>query len=322
MDSDGDGQPDWRAFIDRRLSRVLIPADDDIDGDGTPNILDPQPFRADAKGVVSPDRSVPTHLRLGGKRSQHQEALLREFGLLALDHTDQHRDEVLVEILAFLREVVPKGLTGTKTSVRILYAFESHDLQHEIAAFHREIRAISIAGKSSFPKKFGPRERFRVLSAFAHELGHAFIFDWLGAAGLARVADQFGGWQTGATKDDDLFSAPFLKRHPLRTKALSIPTEAPSESLPANLLPLPFTGEEKWKRINLVSQYASENVHEWFSEVFAAHLLNRLAALRPTANLREQFTLLHDRPNTFWVNYNNLDSQLDAHLRETLNALQ
>jgi hypothetical protein len=44
QDSDADTTPDWTNIVDGRRSAVLIPLDQDIDGDGVTNILDAQPF--------------------------------------------------------------------------------------------------------------------------------------------------------------------------------------------------------------------------------------------------------------------------------------
>lgn len=318
-DTDGDGTPDWSALVSGRPSTVLIPFDEDIDGDGLPNLLDAAPFRADITRkqnirVEPTTNEVPRHLRLAGAARAPQAALYREFGVLAIDHTDSHVAEALTAALDLLRLAVPRGLVGPGSSVRVLYAFKGHDLRHEIAAYHRELGAISVAGRQSIPPEFSARDRSRWLAAFAHELGHAFVFDRLGGMELDRVAGQFGGWQAETHGNSpDLLSAPFFRAHPLRRFVAQIPETAADA--------LRFTEDERLRQVSLVSQYAADNPHEWFAEAFAAHLLKRLQQNRTTPLSKPDLVFLPNSRGDYWVNYHNLASGLDGYLAETLKRL-
>ncbi len=314
LDTDGDGVPDWRAIIDHRPAALLTPEDDDIDGDGAPNLLDPDPFDA-AKRPPSGEAGVPRHLRMSGARAEAQATLLKEFGLLAVDHTARHGRDALEAIARFLRDARAARLVGPATSVRILYAFRGHDLEHESAAFHRELNAISLAGEPRARTGTGlsVTERARLLGAFAHELGHAFVFDRLGARELDRVARSFGGWDAGAADAVDMFSPALFAPHPLRALAARVPS--------GNGDALKFIADARWKQASLVSQYATSNAHEWFAEAFSAHLLAR-ARRSATPSLRGPgLLLLPRRSGEYWVNHDNLASTFDAYLGETLQRL-
>src|SRR5688572_29390198 len=44
LDLNNNGIPDWSAGPKNLRSHILYPNDDDIDGDGIPNVLDPKPL--------------------------------------------------------------------------------------------------------------------------------------------------------------------------------------------------------------------------------------------------------------------------------------
>lgn len=289
QDTDGDGIPDWQAVIDRRPSSVLYPLDDDIDGDGTPNLLDPAPFDARRKGDGS---KIPTHLVAGEKELQKE--IMEKFGILAIDHSDEHSPAVLANLL-FLLENGP-GLASRLKNFRFLYAFSGHDREIDIAAYHQVAKAISIGGKRSFPDTVRIPDP-SILSALIHEIGHALLMEKVTATDLARLAREFGGWKTEAA--EDLYGKQFFQAHPLHTQLR----------------------QQKGRRLasagaapqNLVSSYATSNVHEWFAETFTASVM---VALGEKGLLGHGWPgLLVTKPKSrrhYWADYNNISPGLRA----------
>lgn len=251
QDTDGDGISDWSALSDGKPATTLFALDEDIDGDGTPNILDPDPFDRRIQ-YAGPTGSVPAHLKITRAiTSELQEKLFSEFGILAIDHTDEHSPLVLEQLLFLLRNALHRDSVRALNSFGYLYAFEGHDSKVDLAAYHHQARAISIGGLSAYPVtgRGADAPQVDILATLAHELGHAFIFAKLSPRELREVSERFGGWTpvfAGVTPPH-LHSAPFF-----RGRGRS-PASAPT-----------------------VSTYSETGVHEWFADSFAAFVLKRL----------------------------------------------
>jgi len=290
QDTDGDGLPDWQAQIDRRPSAVLFPADDDIDGDGTSNLLDPAPFDPAKKGDGS---RIPAHLVAAEKKLQAQ--IMEKFGILAIDHSDRHSPEVLGNLL-FLLEHGPKFASHLK-NFRYLYAFSGHDREIDIAAYHLVAKAISIGGIRAFPSA-GKVPNPRILSALAHEIGHALLMEKVAAGDLAGLAKKFAHWDVEAK--EDLYSEAFFRPHPLhlllRNKGGREPASAGGPDLS-----------------NLVSSYSTSNMHEWFAEAFTADVMVSLGerGLLGT-NWRKELVTKPKSRRHHWADYNNISAGLRA----------
>lgn len=280
-DSDKDGIPDWSALADGMPASVLYPRDEDLDGDGIPNLLDPAPWNPTICGDTAPGE-VPAHLRSASKAAALlQEKLFRKFGILAVDHTDEHAPTVLANLI-YLLESLPSGTAGK--NLRYIFAFTGHDDRYDMAAFHVQAKAISVAGRSAFGEAVRVPDT-RILATLAHEIGHAFLFEHTSPAELRLVAEKFGGWRTAFGEKT-----------------------APGFYAPVFLLPHPANGRQC---CNLISRLAAQNVHEWFAEAFTAAVLLRLGAARLLgADWRRQLRYFPGRKEEYWFDYGSLSRGL------------
>lgn len=230
-----------------------------------------------------------------------QEALYREFGLLALDHSDEHASSVLDELLLVLREGLEPG-TRLPREVKVVYAFKGHDRIVDIAAYHRQAGALSIGGVHAYGEgTLDPHDRMRVAAAFAHELGHAIVFARLTGLELSEIGRRFGHWSNVPTdeKAPSLLSKSLLEPHPLQG-LMRLGSRSTDESRS-------FVQLSLWSMTNLTSEYAGTNLHEWFADAFAASVLHRLGEKGRLGPVwRPLLTRLPERAGGYWVNYNNL----------------
>jgi hypothetical protein len=264
LDTDGDSVPDWTAVADGRPSQVLFPLDPDIDGDGLPNILDPDPYRPNPN-FISDSGKVPKHLRIKGESAKWQAKLWRNFRVLAVDHSDRHRSEVLRTLHSTLGLPAIQSWRRRSQSLRVVYAFESHDPHFQIAAYHPSAAAMSVPGVQGYPapEKFSEAQRCQLTGALVHELGHALLFSSIPARELQEKAARFGDWEL-------------------------------PESIPTIWSPLWLVRGLLGPRS--VSAYSTKNVHEWFAESFAAFVFQRdglnTSTCRPFANskMSKEFT--------------------------------
>ena len=254
-DTDRDGIPDWSAIVDHQPAKTLFPADPDQDGDGLTNMLDPQPLIIN-RYEVRTTTGIPAHLKFDVQKrpdaARLQQQLYREFKIIAVDHTDEHAVPVLKELLFLLQKGYSRRFINGLKTVRFIYAFAGHNQGGRIAAYHWQAQALSIGGKSVYPTtELTAQVRLELLSAFAHELGHAVLFEKLRANELANVSSYFSDWQK-------------IKKVQLKAEFFS---------------PVFFEAFPHKRGRNFVSQYAMVNRHEWFAESMAASVLNKLGTL-------------------------------------------
>lgn len=314
MDLNGNGTRDWTARIDGRVSDVLYPADIDLDGDGVENILDPAPMNALISQAARNPAGVPLHLALDGDAGKIQSALFREFGILAVDHSDRHAPAVLEAVRAVFA-AMPEAARKRLKSVQVIYAFAGHDRNVNIAAFHRIARALSIGGVASYgaESELGDDVRVGLVGSVAHELGHAFLFDCMSANELGEVGIRFGNWRSalGAEPIRDFLSPSLFRPHPFRALARL----AGRNKIEAREL----IGRSVWRESNVVSEYATTSLHEWFADAFAASFVQRIGSL---GRLGPQWQAHLNRPparqGAFWVNYNNVSKEFRAWLEKRL----
>ncbi len=305
MDTNKNGIPDWSAIADNQPTHILFPQDPDIDGDGVPNILDPSPL--DAKIKTSDfTRRIPHHLEMDSKMNpaafRVQARLYKEYGIIAVNHTDQHSSVVLNEFLKLLETAFPKHLASNLKGLRYIYAFLGHNSMNNIAAYHKEASAISIGGQGTYAERdLSKAERVDLVAALAHEVGHAYLLEKLSALELAHLAERFGGW---------------------RNLTLSSPTDHYSQIF---FLALPFQylnrnlENQEIKARNIVSQYAMTNIHEWFAESFSATILTNLG-LNSYFGKGEWRKFLRKTPKTrteYWSDFNNVSEDF----RHWLNSM-
>lgn len=295
MDTDQDGIPDWSATNDGTPARVLFPQDDDLDGDGAPNIFDPEPFNSKAKGSPLHAGQIPEHLRDSRSNvAKLQAELFRDYGILAINHTDDHAADILESFIFLMQNSLGSTSVRELKNLRLLYAFKGHDARRNIAAYHPGARAISIGGILTYSEKNPSKADIRVLSAIAHEIGHAFLFERVSPEELRNVSEIYGKWHSvfRGSSPLSLFSSSFLKPYPV-----------PADQ---NLF---------------VSGYATTNVHEWFADSFAAAALIKLGQSgRLGLNWKEKLILPQRSRGEYWANYNQvrpdflkwLDTKLSA----------
>lgn len=298
QDADKDGIPDWRAITDAKPSRILFPQDDDIDGDGTDNVLDPEPFNARVAGSANPNELPPHLLSADERTAELQRKLFKEFKIIAIEHTGDHSPLVLENLMFLLRHGFKNSSSWRLSTFKYIYAFSGHDTSHDMAAFHADAKAISIGDRETYPdsESLGGIS-IPILTTLAHEIGHAFLFEKVKPAELKKISKDFGGW--GPVFDDagslNFFSRAFFMRHPLR-RFLRTPS--------AGWNPAEFS---------VASTYALSNVHEWFADAFAASTLKRLGQSGLLGKgWEKQLAIPPKRFKTNWTNYNNVSTDFHA----------
>jgi hypothetical protein len=311
QDTDNDGVPDWSGLSNHRPTSILIPLDPDMDGDGIENIFDPRPL-VNEPNKQPPESAIPKHIEIENQQSdplsstspqatantytkaQLQELLWQEYSTIAVDYTDKHSKIVLYELLMMLRHGLPEGYFSNDQGYRILYAFKGHDTRWNIAAYHRDIRAMSIGGASVYTNsKLDPQSRVRLVAALAHEFGHDFTFSSFSAKELQEISRKFGGWQIPAEEQGALT---------LDAPAFLTPYNKPDFDNDPNQ-------EEEYffQNHSFTTQYALTNVHEWFCDAFAAWVLQRLGHSGMLGdNWRSLLVFAPNNQQEYWTNYNNL----------------
>lgn len=289
FDTDRDGFPDWSAIIDHQPAKTLFPADPDQDGDGLKNMYDPQPLVKNPKSESAPI-GIPAHLKFDSQQRPEefrlQQQLFREFKIIAVDHTDEHAAPVLRELIFLLQKGYSRRFVSGLKTVRFVYAFGSHSNSGRMAAYYWQAQALSIGGKSVYPgSELNAQARLELLSAFAHEIGHAVLFEKMQANDLADVSSHFSDWRK-------------IKKNQLKAEFFS---------------PVFFEAFPHKHGRNFVSQYAMVNRHEWFAESMAASVLNKLGT---TGDLRPDWKsrLLKRSFNSpqYWADYTKIsDDFLD-----------
>lgn len=280
MDTNRNGIPDWTAIVDHQPSKILFPEDPDQDGDGIINVLDPDPLSSTIEKKISSDE-IPKHLKI--KRPDVaiiQEKIFKEFGIIAIDHTDEHSPVVLTELLSVLEKGISKGFA--LKNLRYIYAFASHDPLRNIASYHWQAQALSVGGIASYRDSTATEQnKIDLIAALSHEIGHAILFEKLTARNLADLAQKFAGWDPLSQSElsDSFFSAGFFKPYSFK------------------------------QRKNIVSEYSMVNRHEWFAESFAGAILNRMGR---KGFLGEGWRKLLEKKSIepsggYWVNYNNIN---------------
>lgn len=264
QDTNKNGIPDWTAITDNLPAKILFPGEEDIDGDGIPNVLDPNPLDEKIKDAA---KTIPQHLKI---KFEVQEQIYNEFGIIAIDHTDDHSQVVLSELLNLLRTGFAKNWIKNLKNLKYVYAFLGHDPEHRIASYHWQARALSIGGVHIYRGELSADQKIELKAALAHEIGHAALLEKLSVGELAEAGKKFGGWG---------FSSP------------------PSPfSFYAKIFFAPYAWGSDYKKNNIVSSYALTNIHEWFADSFAAYIINKLGQVLQFQNVKR----------TNWTDYGNL----------------
>ncbi|MDZ4676832.1 MAG: hypothetical protein SGI74_04910 [Oligoflexia bacterium] len=317
QDLDNDGTPDWIAIVDGKPSQVLIPFDDDIDGDGIENVLDSDPLDKSKRNVLVKG-VIPKHLRSKSKEViKYQTTLYEEYGILALDHTDTHSPKVLNALLVLLNQGFSKEFIKNLKSFKYFYAFRGHDSEKDIAAYHQQARALSIGGIFSYDEEdkvqddnefVYDQKRVLLVAALAHEIGHVFLLDQLGAHELRKVCEKYGSWNEVFKQDsmESLFAEPFFRNYTLNQSSEKRQLSA-----------------DELRNNNFVSQYAFTNAHEWFADAFAGTILTRLGLKQHLGHQwREMLVKKTKHKREYWANYNNVSEPFMSWLTQRMEKIQ
>jgi hypothetical protein len=237
-----------------------------------------------------------------------REKLLQVYGIRAVDQTDDHAPIVLRNFLFLLQHAFsPEFVHGLK-NVQFLYAYAGHDRTYDLGAFHEEAKAISIAGRLSFPDDEENSPDPRIIATLAHELGHAFLLQEVSPEELRSISEKFGGWAKvfGNEPPRDLYSKAFFSPHPSFPGVNITPAEA---------------GE--WKKSNFCSRLSAKNIHEWFADAFAAVALQRLGNKGWLGDKwRDRIILSPRNRKEYWSNYNWVTAEFSAWLQKKIKSLQ
>lgn len=295
LDTNQNGLPDWSAIVDHQPARILYPQDPDQDGDGISNVLDSNPLISEKNKIKQNKVTIPAHLKIDSQKrpgvSQLQEQLYKDFGILAVDHTDEHSPVVLRELLFLLQKSFSKKIISD-LKINYIYAFSGHDLARNTASYHPLASAISIGGMKSYPNnEIDIQTKINLLSTLSHEIGHAILMQKINPVNLAQISSQFSNWKEINNSDlSDLFFSPvFFEPYPSK------------------------------QRRNIVSQYAMKNRHEWFAESFTASVLNELGK-SGTLDNNWQSTLKRTSSDKseYWVDYTNIDHDFRDWLQQLI----
>lgn len=279
QDTNRNGIPDWNTMVDNQPARTLFPADPDQDGDTVENVLDPQPLKKNPQGHFV--AGIPAHLKMSAQKRPEahflQERLFKEFRLLAIDHTDEHSATVLKELLFLMRKGFPKKFLSQMRTIKYFYAFAGHHHTGPMASYHWQARALSAGGIAAYPEPIlKPQAQIDLLSALAHEIGHAILFEKILPHELAAVSTRYSEWE--AVKSDQLKEAHY--------------SPVFFEAFPA-----------KHGR-NIVSQYALKNRHEWFAESMAAMIMSALGKSGELSdNWQEKLIKNSESSPQYWADY-------------------
>ncbi len=275
---------DWTAIVDQSPSKVLYPRDIDQ--------------------ILSFDQTqlVPLKLKIERKKAaQLQQEIFAKYHILALDHTDEHANFILEKLLFLLDNAFSQKFVSAVSSFRYFYAFQGHQAEVNIAAYHRQMKAISIGGLSNYSKKkYSAKDELEVIAALAHEIGHAFLFDQLQPSELLELADRFGDWKANSgLKESELslYDPIFFEPSPHLQEVQQLFLNAFDPKV------------SNFK--NLTSQYAAKNIHEWFADCFAANVLIKLGrAHKLGKDWQRKLVEFQNRQNgRYWVDYNNMSPE-------------
>ncbi len=178
---------------------------------------------------------------------------------------------VLENLKWLLDEALPPGFAQQKARLSGIYAFQGHDAQSNMGAFHRHMRALSVGGQFTYSSGLSPAQRLSLLRTLSHELGHALMFGDRGpqASELRQFAIRQTPW------------APIFLNNP-----------SPDLLSPAFLTPFPHSS----KLLKTASSYAAQNFHEWFAEAFSATLIRKLEKQGKLSLSRNDKTLFSRLP--------------------------
>ena len=234
------------------------------------------------------------HSLPGSELASLRAELQSKYGILAQDKTDEHSPAVLRDLLMLMDDVFCRTTLRNLGHFRYLFAYEGHDDHYDVAAYHWEASAISIGGKGTYPGAPDGPGQIQILSALAHEMGHAFLMERVSPAELEEISKAYGGWEPvfhGEPAAEDLFSAPFFALYP----------RAPAPSF--------------------ASAYAAKNIHEWFAEGFSAYALNVLGGRgRLGKHWQSRLVFTPKLRGDYWADYNHVSVGFTRWLRAKLSG--
>ncbi len=242
-------------------------------------------------------KRIPAALKISrSDTAALQTDLFKEFGIIAINGTDEQSPEVLSDLLFLLRNTFNPAAIRSLHTLRFIYANKGYDNHTNMAAYYLEERAISIGGRKTYDGQKTGKPNVQLIATLAHEIGHAFLFERISSTELKKISDMYGGWGSvfKSQNPESLMASSFFKPHPLYR-----------ESRFEDLINKP-----QWKASNLTSGYATTNIHEWFADAFAAVVLQKLGEKDLLgARWKEKLIVHPKKAKDYWVNYNNCSKE-------------
>jgi hypothetical protein len=276
LDTDGDGIKDWTDIVDGKRGGVLIPLDDDMDGDGIGNVFDLYPQANDdvslrSKSSSNSARMLPKHLLFPGGVANRQDSDLRDlqqklyqtWEIAAIQSGPSYEVWQLRVLIQVLTALFGEKQSSATSRLKYLYIQSTvNELGGAEAYFINSLRGMVLVSKTRNPTVFDREELF---AAITHEIGHAVVFSRLSSLALQTLAERHGPWN-GSFKvprvGDSLLDRGLLTPHP----DYNIPYSA------------------SLNRIGVPSRYALRNMHEWFAELFSRWSMSKLMKMGVVRN--------------------------------------
>jgi hypothetical protein len=171
-------------------------------------------------------------------------------GIRAVRGSDILDSKVLTALIDIFQRGLPSSFPKNLKRLKYLYAFKSRRSTNRVGFYDDRHDAIAVLGKRSGSMPTNRISTRALYDTLAHEIGHAVVFSILSPEELADAAATFGGWPRLDENKPGLHDPFFLSR------------PYSKQSYDATVFP---------------SSYAFTNVHEWFAENFARHILARLS---------------------------------------------
>lgn len=345
-DSDGDGIHDYRVSD---YYGKLLEGDVDVDGDGTDNVLDAEPYDAARGGEDANRNRVPDHIdwSLSGRSKEsarRQRELAERYGFLLVDRSAEFDDSLARSTHDVLSRVYRSPLASGVglPALRVIAAEETCLLDEELddgtnGVFVPQTRSLTIyrIGLDAPP--------FVQLGLLTHELGHAYQFSLdfdsqdPGAENVRvyypapafHAAVQGFGWSVELpTADDALEPTALYSNHYLGVEpSYRYQGWGPEEwaewlqevyaEKGGDYLADPRVAER-----GIMGDYSTENPWEWYSDGLIAYLFTEMeAAIGRDPDLAAERDLLVERMRAWsreaWpaFRYRNLSEPVREHLR-------
>jgi hypothetical protein len=264
-------------------------------------------------GIISILLSQATRCQALDNRAIDYTLLFKDYGIRVLPGDTEQSPEVLHSLIFLLKNTLSMESVHKLASFRFIKASADKNLTEEISSFDLEERSIIVPGISLDSAFRGnPKNRIKIIAALAHEIGHAFLFQNISAQELTYIADHFGGWSHSHCQNrapSSVRSDCFFQHHPKFSRECSYRSGLDHVSL-------------EMRENNITSEYALEDIHEWFAESFAAYLLSRLGEKGLLGgDWKQRLVLVPENKKEYWINYNNISPEFHSWIEARINSI-